>query len=450
MEAATLRRHAAATVPRYTSYPTAPHFHAGVGAAAYRRWLSGIGDGDAVSLYFHVPFCERLCWYCGCHTRATRRSKPLGDYARLLRRELGLVAEAMGGRPSVVRVHFGGGTPTLLANDDLKAVMDAARDLFPLAPAAEVAVEVDPCSLTRDKARALAHVGVTRASLGVQTLSAAVQAAVNRIQPFAVTADAVRWLRDSGIADLNVDLMYGLPRQTAADVRATVDRVAELGPDRFAVFGYAHVPWLKRHQRLIDERELPGVDERLEQARAAGERLARAGYRAVGLDHFALPGDRLLRALEEGRLKRNFQGYTDDPADALIGFGASAIGSLPQGYAQNAVADKDYAEAVGRGELATARGIALAADDRLRRAVIERLMCDFAVELEAVAVRHGVSAAAFADELAALGRLADEGLVTVAGARIAVTDAGRPLVRTIAAVFDRYLARGRASHSRAA
>lgn len=450
METEALLRHAGASVPRYTSYPTAPHFHAGVDGGTYRRWLAGIGDREQVSLYFHVPFCERLCWYCGCHTRVVRGYRPVGRYAGLLRREFRLTAEAMGGRPTVARVHFGGGTPTLLGDDDLLLLMDSVRARLPFLAAAEIAVEVDPCSLSVEKACTLARAGVTRASLGVQTLSPAVQAAVNRVQPFEVTAAAVERLRQSGIRALAVDLMYGLPRQTVADVRDTVDRIAGLGPDRLAVFGYAHVPWMKRHQRLIDEKELPGADERLAQAAAAAERLVAHGYRAIGLDHFALPGDSLVGALEAGRLKRNFQGYTDDPADALIGFGASAIGALADGYAQNAVPPKEYEAAIGRGELATVRGIALTADDRLRRAIIERLMCELAVDLEAVAGRHGVEPHAFADELAALAPLAADGFVAVDGARIAVTEAGRPLARTVAAVFDRYLGRGRARHSRAA
>lgn len=450
METEALLRHAGASVPRYTSYPTAPHFHAGVDAATYRRWLAGIGDRDAVSLYFHVPFCERLCWYCGCHTRVVRGTRPVGRYAGLLRREFRLAAEAMGGRPTVARVHFGGGTPTLLADDDLLLLMDSVRARLPFLAGAEIAVEVDPCSLTLEKAFALARAGVTRASLGVQTLSPAVQAAVNRVQPFEVTAEAVERFRQCGIGAIAVDLMYGLPRQTVADVRDTVDRIAGLRPDRLAVFGYAHVPWMKRHQRLIDEKELPGPGERLAQAAAAAERLVAHGYRRIGLDHFALPGDSLVGALEAGLLKRNFQGYTDDPADVLIGFGASAIGALADGYAQNAVPSKVYEAAIERGELATVRGIAFTADDRLRRAIIERLMCELAVDLEAVAGRHGVEPGAFADELAALAPLAADGFVAMVGARIAVTDAGRPLARTVAAVFDRYLRSGRARHSRAA
>ncbi len=448
MDIGTLRRHDKA-VPRYTSYPTAPHFHAGVGDRDYRDWLGGVGAADRVSLYLHVPFCAKMCWYCGCHTKVVSRYQPVAGYAELLRREAGLVARAVREAPLVSHVHWGGGTPTMLSAADFAGLMTGLRDDFRFAPDAEVAVEIDPRTLDRDKVAALAEAGVNRASLGVQDLNAEVQAAINRIQPYEMTALAVERLRAAGIAAINFDLIYGLPRQGLAEVERTVDLAAGLKPDRLSIFGYAHVPWMKTHQRMIDEAELPGATERLEQAEAAAARLVAHGYRRIGLDHFALPGDAMTRALDEGRLRRNFQGYTDDRAEVLLGFGASSIGALPQGYVQNAVPFKDYGEAVGAGRLPVAKGIVLDDDDRLRRAVIERLMCDLTVDLEELARAYGRPAEGFIGDMDALAPLAWDGLVLLDGWRVTIPEEARLMMRTVCAAFDRYLATGKGRHSRA-
>lgn len=435
-------------MPRYTSYPTAPHFTPAVGADAYRDWLAGIGGDAALSLYFHVPFCEAMCWYCGCHTRIVGRYGPVADYAALLAAEMAMVADAIAAEPAVAHVHWGGGTPTMLKPEDFAALMDAARRYFRFAADAEVAVEIDPRTLTRAMAEALAEAGVTRASLGVQDFNSHVQRAINRVQPFAVTADAVTRLRDCGIAAINFDLMYGLPGQTVADVVRTVDMAVTLAPDRLALFGYAHVPWMKTHQRMIDEAALPDGPARLAQAEGAAERLVAHGYRRIGLDHFARRDDSLAKALDDGRLRRNFQGYTADRATHLLGFGASAIGRVAQGYVQNAVPLRDYGRAIGAGRLATARGLQLSADDRLRGDVIERLMCDLTVDLEATAAAHGARES-FAAELARLADMAAGGVVELDGPRVRISERGRPWMRTVAAVFDRYLETGKARHSRA-
>ena len=306
-------------------------------------------------------------------------------------------------------------------------------------------MEIDPRTLTDDRAAAMAAAGVTRVSLCVQDFNPEVQAAVNRVQPFELVRAVVQRLRAARIHRINFDLMYGLPRQTVEHVARTVDLAAELAPDRLAVFGYAHVPWMKVHQRMIDEAALPGAAERLAQAEAAAARLAGHGYRRIGLDHYARPDDAMTRALDEGRLRRNFQGYTTDPSSALLGFGASAIGALVEGYVQNAVPLRAYGEAVRDGRLAVTRGVRATADDRLRRAVIERLMCDMAVDLTDL----GADADAFAAELSALAPMRRDGLVEIEGGRLRVTEPGRPLVRTVCAAFDRYLQTGKARHSRA-
>ena len=432
-------RLAEAQAPRYTSYPTAPHFGPAVDGAVYRDWLAALPAETPLSLYLHVPFCHQLCWYCGCHTAVANGYQRIAAYVALLRREIGLLGEALGeGRP-VSGLHWGGGTPSILSGEDFTAVMGQLRAAFAFQPDAELAIEIDPRHLTPAKAAALAAAGINRASLGVQDVNAQVQEAINRVQPFEQTAAAAEGLRAAGVAALNFDLMYGLPQQSLADVERTAALAAGLQPARISVFGYAHVPWMKKHQQMIDVGDLPGAEARLAQAAAAERVLLQRGYRAVGMDHFALPGDPLFRRAAEGTLRRNFQGYTTDQAGTLLGLGASAIGTLPQGYAQN---DKDlpgYARALREGRLPVARGIALSAEDRLRRDIIQAVMCDFAVDLSAQAVAHGRPGFDFSDEIARLGALAAEGLVAVDGSRVRVTAAGRRAVRLIASCFDAYL-----------
>lgn len=433
-------------VPRYTSYPTAPHFTADVGPSVYTAWLAAIPADATLSLYIHVPYCTEICRYCGCHTKATRRAEPLDAYADALLGEIDLVAAAMTAR-GVVHLHWGGGTPSILGPERLARIVQKIAGHFDLSRLIEHAIELDPRQVTKPLADALAALGVTRASLGVQEFSPHVQEAIGRIQPFETVRAAVDALRSAGVTRINVDLMYGLPGQTIADVEATADLAAALRPARLALFGYAHVPWFKTNQKLIDEATLPGAGERIEQARAAALRLARHGYVPIGLDHFARADDELAVAARTGRLRRNFQGYTTDPADALIGLGASAIGKLPQGFVQNAVDIAGYARAVTEGAFATVKGIAVSTDDVLRGAIIERLMCDLAVDLEALPAGTPRGAATFAHERADLDALAAAGLITIEGSRITVTEAGRPFVRLVAAAFDAYLPQSRSRHS---
>jgi oxygen-independent coproporphyrinogen-3 oxidase len=433
-------------VPRYTSYPTAPHFTADVGPSVYASWLAAIPADATLSLYIHVPYCTEICRYCGCHTKATRRAEPLDAYADALISEIDLVAAAMTSR-SVVHLHWGGGTPSILGPERLARIVQRIANHFDLLRLIEHAIELDPRQVTKPLADVLAALGVTRASLGVQEFSPHVQEAIGRIQPFETVRAAVDALRGAGVTRINVDLMYGLPGQSIADVEATADLAAALRPARLALFGYAHVPWFKANQKLIDEAALPGASERIEQARAAALRLAGHGYVPIGLDHFARADDELAVAARTGRLRRNFQGYTTDPADALIGLGASAIGKLPQGFAQNAVDIAGYVRAVSQGALATVKGITVSADDVLRGAIIERLMCDLAVDLEALPPGAPRGASTFAHERADLDALAAAGLITIEGSRITVTEAGRPFVRLVAAAFDAYLPQSRSRHS---
>jgi oxygen-independent coproporphyrinogen III oxidase len=435
-------RLAEAQAPRYTSYPTAPHFNAQVDGDVYRGWLEALPAETPLSLYLHVPYCHQLCWYCGCHTTVANGYGRVGAYVSLLRREIDLLAGVLGAGRPVTGLHWGGGTPSILDAGDFGDVMGSLRAAFDFQPAAELAIEIDPRHLTEAKAAALAAAGINRASLGVQDFNPHVQAAINRIQSFEQTAAAARTLRAAGIGALNFDLMYGLPHQGLADVERTAALAADLKPERISVFGYAHVPWMKKHQQMIDTAALPGAEARLAQAEAVERVLLAHGYRAVGMDHFALPDDPLFRFAEQGRLRRNFQGYTTDQAQALLGLGVSAIGTLPQGYAQNDKDLKGYAQALAEGRLPVVRGIALTSADRLRREVIQALMCDFAVDLRAQAVAHGRPGYDFSGALARLQPLADAGLVTVKGSRLRVSDEGKRAVRLIASCFDAYLGEG--------
>lgn len=444
-----LERYALAALPRYTSYPPANRFDAGVDAVTYAGWLAGLDRSATLSLYLHVPFCRTLCWYCGCHTTVPNDNDRIDRYAALLMQEIDLVADRLGpGRP-VVNVHFGGGTPTILDPESFLALSARLRERFAFRPDAEVAVEVDPRGLDAPRIAALAEAGVTRVSLGVQDLDPEVQRAINRIQPFGTVARAVTGLRRAGIRAINADLMYGLPRQSEAHVARSARAVAMLDVDRVAVFGYAHVPWFKANQRAIDESALPGPAQRFEQAGAAARVLDMKGYDAIGFDHFALPDDPLAVAAATGRLRRNFQGYVVDPADAIVGFGASSIGSLPQGYVQNEAHLKRWAERVTAGELPVTRGLALGDDDRLRGAVIERILCDGAVDLARLAETAGQPVDGLAGARERLQALEADGLVALHGWTLRCTPLGRRYLRNVAACFDPGLDATPGRHSRA-
>ena len=378
-----LERYADARLPRYTSYPTAPHFSAAIGEAEYRSWLGTLPPSTA-SLYVHIPFCAAMCWYCGCHTTVAAREAPVDRYVQSLHREIGLVDGAVASVLTVGHLHFGGGTPTLMRPAQMRAIIDDLRDRFDIARDAEVAIEIDPRTLGEEMTETLADCGFNRASLGVQSFDPAVQRAINRVQSFETTSDTVRALRSSGINRINFDLIYGLPHQTRQSCLDTVEQALALAPDRLAVFGYAHVPAFKPHQRKIDEVALPDWGSRFTQSRAIAGALIGAGYVEIGLDHFALPGDPLARAAAAGRLHRNFQGYTTDEAEVLIGLGASSIGRMPQGFAQNHVRIPEYQRLVGEGHLPIQRGYRLTGDDRLRAALIERLMCDQKVDIAGI------------------------------------------------------------------
>lgn len=436
-------------LPRYTSYPTAPHFSDAVGPEDYARWLKAIPQHATASLYLHVPFCRSMCWYCGCHTTVARREEPIAVYEAALRCEVELIARRLERRMKVSHIHFGGGTPTIMAPESFTDLIGAIRQSFFVLPSAEIAIEIDPRTLSGAMIDALALGGVNRASLGVQSFDPVVQHAINRVQSFDETAAAADNLRRAGISSLNFDLIYGLPHQTIASCLDTVRRSLELRPERFAVFGYAHVPTFKKHQRKIEENWLPDSVERYNQACAIANALKEAGYVQIGLDHFALPSDDMAAALREGRLHRNFQGYTTDDSTVLLGLGASAIGQLPQGYVQNGIQISAYTDAIASGKLATAKGYGLTEDDKLRAEIIERIMCDFSVDLGAVCARHGSGADAVLNAAPRLTELVSDGVVKLKGTSLEVAENSRFLVRSVAAAFDAHLDQSKRIHSRA-
>ena len=450
MQSTILRKYGEARLPRYTSYPTAPQFSPAIDADIYEGWLSKLPADDPVSLYLHIPFCRAMCWYCGCHTTITRQDEPILDYLAVLRKEIRMVADLTPRRQRVSDVHFGGGTPTIIEPAELLALMDLLRNDFDFTDTASIAIEIDPRTLTIDMAKALGTAGVDRASLGVQSFDPVVQKAVNRIQSEKETAEAVDNLRRHGVARINFDLIYGLPHQTVQSCVDTVTAAVAMKPDRLAVFGYAHVPTFKKHQRMIEEVALPDSAARSEQASTIAETLVAAGYRQIGLDHFALPDDDLVRAQQTGTLRRNFQGYTTDNCNTLLGFGASAIGRTEEGYIQNEVAAGLYARNVAAGRLATSKGYRLTAEDLVRAAIIERLMCDFEADVPAICATHGFEPAQILDTSGRLEELMQDGVLDMTEGFIRVRQDQRFVIRAVAAAFDVYLDQSLRAHSKAA
>lgn len=439
--------HASRNLPRYTSYPTALAFQTAPDDALTRDWLDAIQPTDALSIYVHVPFCERLCWYCGCHTSVPNGYDRISDFLGQFTSELDLWSDALPPHAGAAHVHFGGGSPNSLSRDDFSGLLASISRRFSLRPGAEVAVELDPGHLDGDFARGLGAAGVTRASLGVQTFDPEVQRLVNRIQPFERVETAVADIRRGGVEAINFDMMYGLPGQTPENVAASLGTALSLAPDRVALFGYAHVPWMKKHQAMIRQDDLADVAGRWSQAEAAEAVLLDHGYVRIGMDHFAHPDDPMAAQLANGGLRRNFQGYTDDPAAVLIGLGPSAISAFPQGFSQNASRVDHWAMAVKLRKLPVSRQLATTREDRLRGAVIERLMCSLEVDVGSVCKEHGYAVSTLDVELESARTLMADGLCTVSGRWVSVSPELSRLVRVVAACFDHQAAPQSARHS---
>lgn len=436
-----------ARVPRYTSYPTAAVFTPQTGEAFQHQAIAKLDPDLPVSVYVHIPFCERLCWFCACHTQGTKTLSPVESYIETLEAELDLMRSALPPGLRMGRLHWGGGTPTILPPHLIHRLARAIRDVFPPDNTFEFSVEIDPTMVDRAKIDALAAEGMTRASIGIQDFDPQVQAAIGRLQPYDVTQACVDDLRAAGITSLNADLVYGLPHQTRERIEDTIAKTLSFAPDRVALFGYAHVPWVSKRQKLIDEDALPDDLARYRLATLAGARFANAGMTAIGIDHFARPGDELDTAFQTGRLRRNFQGYTADTCQTLIGLGASSISRFPSGYVQNAPATAAYIQRITAGLLAGSRGYALTDEDLLRARAIELLMCTFRLDLSDLRAEFGPGAKTLS---ATLDGIAAKfaGVTTLEGQCLDILPEGRPLTRIIAAAFDQHIP-DRMTYSRA-
>ncbi|NBZ86626.1 oxygen-independent coproporphyrinogen III oxidase [Stagnihabitans tardus] len=424
-----------ARVPRYTSYPTAPQFGGGVGPEAFVQWVEAIPEGAEISLYLHVPFCRRLCWFCACRTQGTTSDDPVIAYAKVLQAEIAMLARHLPKGVTLSRLHWGGGTPTLMGPGLIRDVAGAVFDVAPLAKGGEFSVEIDPNEVDAARLDALAAAGMNRASIGVQDFDPEIQKTIGREQEFALTRDVVEMIRDRGITSLNADILFGLPHQTPIRIADSVQKLLSFSPDRVALYGYAHVPWMSRRQTMIPSDAIPTPQERLRLFEVARSLFLADGYDEIGIDHFAKPTDGMAIAAKAGRLRRNFQGYTDDPSPVLIGLGASSISRFPQGYAQNVSGTSDYTSSIRAGAFSTHRGHVFSGEDILRGRMIEALMCDFRVdraEMERLAHRKTVAAilTAVAGQFPGMVRLDEGGL--------SVPLAARPLTRVIARAFDAY------------
>lgn len=439
--------------PRYTSYPPATKFTDHVATLGLAEAIADDNRPPAgpISLYFHLPFCETRCWFCGCNTVITRRRDSATEYLDDLAREMRLTAALMDCTRPVTQIHLGGGTPTFFPPDELRRLGGLIDELFPNRSAdCEFGVEIDPRRIREDHIRALREIGTNRASLGIQDTDPRVQLAIHRIQPQSMNEQAFAWLRAAGFSSIGVDLIYGLPLQSPETFARTIHDALRLDPDRLSIFSYAHVPWVKPAQKIFEDRQqLPGAEEKLAMFAVAHEALTEAGYVDIGLDHFAKPGDELAIALREGTLQRNFQGYSTRAGASLYSFGISSISSTGDTYRQNHKTLDAWRGALDAGQLPVERGLKLSEDDMRRRTIIMRLMCDRRLDFAKLSQTLGIPfAEAYAREIQSLGDLARDGLVTVKPTGIEVTRAGVPLLRVIAMRFDATLALAATQHSR--
>lgn len=426
-----------ARVPRYTSYPTAPHFGPDIGPGDFARWIKAIPEGSEISLYVHVPFCRRLCWFCACRTQGTTSDAPVIAYVETLKAEIALLAAQLPRGVSLSRLHWGGGTPTLLCADLMRDLAKAIFAVAPMAAGGEFSVEIDPNEIDDARLDALAAAGMNRASIGVQDFDPMIQKAIGREQGYALTRDVAQRIRARGVASLNADILYGLPFQTAPRISDSVQKLLTLAPDRVALYGYAHVPWMSRRQQMIPSDAMPTPQERLSLFETARQLFLWDGYVEIGIDHFAKPGDGMARALQSGQLRRNFQGYTDDPTPVLIGLGASSISRFPQGFAQNASGTAEHTRAIRDGRFSTHRGHRFQGEDLLRARIIEALMCDFRVSRDELLQDFDVSAARI-DSLFQSAKAEFGDMVQLTEDSFFIPDRARPLTRMIARAFDAY------------
>jgi oxygen-independent coproporphyrinogen-3 oxidase len=436
-----------ARVPRYTSYPTAPHFGGSVTPSDFTGWIESVPAGSEISLYLHVPFCRRLCWFCACRTQGTVSDEPVRAYAKVLKAEIALLKAHLAPGVRLSRLHWGGGTPTMLSPDLMRELAAEIFDVVPMGAGAEFSVEIDPMEIDAARLDALVAAGMNRASIGVQDFDPQIQAAIGREQPYDVTRNVAEMIRARGVASLNADILYGLPHQTNAKIADSVQKLLALSPDRVALYGYAHVPWMSRRQQMIPSDAMPTPEERLELFEVARTLFVADGYDEIGIDHFARPTDGMAKAAKAGTLRRNFQGYTDDTSPVLIGLGASSISRFPQGYAQNASGTADHTRAIRAGQFSTHRGHIFAGQDKLRGRIIEALMSDFHVSRAEILRDYDITADAL-DQMLTTAAAAFPDMVTLNAEGLSIPQHGRPLTRMIARMFDAY-DQSKAKHSAA-
>lgn len=430
-------------VPRYTSYPTAPIWGENFTEDQYIEHIKISNDrNNDLSIYFHLPFCNTLCWYCGCNVIITKNPDKIAAYLKYLKKEIDLVTAHLSPERRVVQMHWGGGTPNSMSPEQIKDICAYIRTKFNFTNDAEVSMEVDPRDMTLEHILAMREAGFTRISMGVQDLDPAVQKAIHRIQPVEMTAQVIKWAREHGFESANVDLIYGLPLQTLETFGHTIDEVIKLNPDRIALFNYAHVPWLKKHQKLIKIEQLPDKELKLDIFRLAVDKFTKAGYVFIGMDHFAKPNDELSIAQENKTLYRNFQGYTTKAGTEMLGMGITSIGNIGDAYIQNYREydlDKYYAS-LDAGVLPVHKGYVVNDDDKLRKEVITRIMCDFELTKADIEKRFNIRFDEyFATEMTMFGDFIEDGFVTLTPERIIVHPPGRLFIRNIASVFDIYL-----------
>jgi len=437
--------------PRYTSYPTAPQFSDTIDRQSLLEEIRrDNADASPLSLYFHVPFCESLCWYCGCTTVITTRRASAGEYVDLLIKEIELTAPLIDAKRLVTQLHFGGGTPTFLPPAEIDRLAAAIHRHFKFSADAEISVEVDPRRLTKEHVDAFRRLGCNRASLGVQDTNPEVQVAIHRWQPLDMTRQAIAWLRDAGYQSVSVDLIYGLPLQTPASFAQTVEEVIALNPDRLAIFSYAHVPWVKPSQKIFDQRQqLPSTEEKLTMLMTASQKLVAAGYATIGMDHFARPEDELAVAFRDGTLHRNFQGYTTRAGASLYGFGMSSISQTDGSFRQNYKELPEYIAAINEGRLPIERGYVLSDDDKRRRTIITDIMCARGLDFAALSQKLGLDfEQIYASELATLGDLEADGLITRTPGKVSITQMGLLFLRIFGMRFDAHLEKKRTGFSK--
>ncbi len=424
--------------PRYTSYPSAHHFSSQLAEGQHSSYLSAIGNATSVSVYVHIPFCKELCWFCGCHTKMTKRYEPIRKYVQVLLKEVEILKTHLNGNGRLVNIHFGGGSPSLLERGDMLSILYSISSLFRSDPSGELAIELDPRTTTRENIELYANAGFNRISIGIQDFDPVVQKAINRVQSYEMVASVMQQLRSKGIDQINCDLVYGLPHQSAERFRDTLEKTVKLNPKRIALFSYAHVPQVKKHQRLINTEWLPSEIEKLALYDMANEMLKENGYVAIGIDHFAKKDDPLAIAMLDKSMKRNFQGYVTDATDVLIGIGSSSISQFPQGYIQNSAKTPDYQAMVEAGTLPSVRGWAFMGDDVIRKQVIDELMCFMSTDLARIRSNFNLPEGYFQPALNELSEERFKGIVECEGEKIRVITPYKMAARVVSATFDQY------------